>query len=283
MRRETPNLLLVAVLTIAGCYSTTTIGGDAGTDPGPDTAADPAVDTAVDPGPDTPPDSAPDVAPDVAPDGGTCPDPSPPPHGPTFSFTVDGTTAPGWVDIDRGCVIESVVSEDEGSAIITLECWDPAGGTETHWIDVYTWPEVYLPVWDGMEVRFRYVAMGDWWSNRWFRLGYPEGVEATIIAGMDADAPNPPIYEDFFPPLSVSARGGYCLVMPGDCFDSERQALDVGYGEAHALVFDSTSGYVGEWDEYAIHVDNAVEHRNFRCTDIAPGRYTALFVQQMWD
>ena len=74
---------ILTAFALAGCYSTTTIGGDAGTDASPDTTVDVITDTGTDTTPDAAADvGPPDVPPDIMPDGGVCPEPSPEPHGP---------------------------------------------------------------------------------------------------------------------------------------------------------------------------------------------------------
>ncbi len=199
-----------------------------------------------------------------------------------MSFVIDGSTYPGWAVVDLNCRAESVVSESEGSTSITLACMTDPGTMERHTIDIYTSAWAYIPVYEGMEVRFQYQADPVWWVNRWFALGYP-GSESTILGGFDADYPNPPIYGTYFPPLRLSAGSSECPPEYDECYDSQRGAVHVTYGEVPYDVFDSTTGWIGSWGDYTLIVDTAEIHLNYRCTDVPGAWYTGLLFQSGWD
>ena len=244
------------------------------------TWVDTPADTWIDTGTDTwPYDTYPDVPPDGIP---TCPSPEPYPDGPVVSFVIDGTTYPGWEGLDLNCTVESVISEGEGSNIITLMCPSSTGIVERHQIDIYTWPATWIPIWDGMEVRFQYMADPVWWVNRWFTLSYP-GSEWTILGGFDGDYPNPPIYGTYFPPLWLSTAPTDCPLVPGECFDTRRMAVRIMYNDVSYDVYDSTTAWIGPWGDYSVIVDAAEEHVNFRCTDVPGSWYTGLLFQSGWD
>jgi hypothetical protein len=289
MRLEFKATLAVAALAIAGCYSNHTfIGMDSSSDTSVDTGHDTGHDTGFDTGHDTAvdmwPDTVPDVPHDIWPDGTEiCPPPSPPPDGPMVAFSLDDEPTPGWVDISEPCTVESMEYWDEDTTVIHLGCTTPSGEIRMRTLSIYAWPTIYVPLWEGYEVHFRYVATNDWWTSRWFTFSYIEGLSYLIFGGFDADDPNPPIYENLWEPLSLVPVGGYCPLTRSDCFDVERQALVVMRGEERTLVFDSTQGWVGEWGEFGIHLDAAEGYSNFRCTDVPSAHYAGLIVQNMWD
>ncbi len=275
---------LVAAIALAGCYdSSAEFVGDAHSDTGSDTTADTVADmpadTSMDTAHDTRHDTPVDVFPDVTP---TCPAPDPLPGGPVVSFAIDEMTTPGGSNLDLNCNVESVVSEDEGSNIITLLCPSSAGIVERHRIEITTWPSTWLPIWEGMEVRFQYMVELVWWVNRWFTLSFP-GSEWTILGGFDGDYPNPPIYGTFFPPLWLGTAPADCPLAPGDCFDTRRQAIRFTYNEVVYDVYDSTTTWIGPFGNYEVIVDAAEEHVNFRCTDVPGTWYTGLVLQSGWD
>jgi hypothetical protein len=176
------------------------------------------------------------------------------------------------------------VTDAPGGWFIDMTCPTPEGMVEHHFIELWAEPEIYLYFYEGEVLRFQYWADPVWWINRWFTLSYPEGVSMTILGGIDADAPNPPIYGTYFPPLWVAPGDSTCPLEYSDCFDTKRTGILVSYDEGWSVnVYDSTMGYIGEWDDYTILVDTAVQNTNFRCTDVPSSWYTALIYASMWD
>jgi hypothetical protein len=276
-----PRTLIPATILItmgAGCYSTTELGGDAHSDATTDTA----VDTGHDSGPDTPADTAPDVGPDVAPDvvpdgPSACMPPDPVPDGPSVSFTIDDEIRPDWTDIARDCTVAEV-SEEMGNWTVFLTCPDPSGLVQRHKIDILVQPHVWLMLWEGEEVTFRYVAQPIWWVNQWFSLTQL-GSDWLLAGGIQAEYPTPPDRSMFFSPLTVGTQSLICDPEPGGCYDPERVALALQYYSFNASVLDSTYGYIGEWDDYGVHVDEALHYHDIRCEDVPGGWYSALIFQ----
>jgi hypothetical protein len=270
---------ILMVLALAGCHESLGLVGDTSIDATPDTSIDVITDTGADTSPDVGP---PDVVPDIVPDGPLCPEPSPEPHGPTISWTVDGTEWPDWIDVSEICDIDSARADEDGLWLVRLTCWTEGGEMHSRSLEVSLGPYGWLPLWEGERVEFRYVTDPIHWVNRWFEIRWLDG--DMIVGGMDGSEPFPARPSTFFSPLSISVVGGYCPREASDCYDLERQALYVEYeygGEA--LVFDSTIGYVGEWGDYTIMVDEAVGYHEIMCTDIPGGWYTAIMYQSMWD
>jgi hypothetical protein len=276
-----------------GCFSSTTLfegdagtdthtdpGGDPGSDPTSDPTGDPIWDPSTDPGSDPIHDPIWDPGSDPGP---TCPSPNPAPTGPTVDFIVDDSSWPGWTDIWADCTIDGVDYYLDGEARIQMTCFDVSGVVVPHSVQIFSWPDIWLPLWEGQEVIFRYMADPVWWINEWFRFSYTwDG--RMIFGGMKADAINPPVYEDFWYPLSLSPGMAECPLEYQDCFDVRRDAIDVRYSSTYyAGVVDSTIAYVGEWGDYGIHVDTAVTHLNFRCTDVPGQWYSAMFFESSWD
>ncbi|MBW2263076.1 MAG: hypothetical protein JRG91_13975, partial [Deltaproteobacteria bacterium] len=219
---------------------------------------------------------------DIMPDGGACPEPSPEPYGPEVSWSVDGSEWPGWIDEDETCTLDSERADEDGLWFVRMTCWTGPGDVHEHSLEVYLGPYGWLPLWEGETVEFRYVTDPIHWINRWFTLSWTDG--DVLVGGIDSSEPVPSSDPGFFSPLTISAVGGFCDRAPGDCYSLERQALLVDYEYAgSALVFDSTIGYVGEWGDYTIMVDEAVAYHDIRCTDIPGGWYRAIFFQSMWD
>ncbi len=285
----------LALLLLSGCYSSTTDEGDAGTDPGTDTHVDPGIDPGSDthtdpwhdPGTDTSHD--PWVEPSVDPiyDPGTdsgpaCPSPSPWPEGPTVDFTVDGTSWPGWVDLFAECTVETVEFWEAGGVSVSLSCWEAAGIITLHDVEILGEPYLYIPLWEGQQVQFRYLADPVWWINEWFRISYSYD-DRLIVGGMKADAPNPPVYEDFWYPLGIWTGTSECPLTYEPCYDSLRTGLTISYEESIYSAFDSNETYIGPWGNYGAFVDTAVERTNFRCTDVPSSWFTALIFESGWD
>lgn len=276
---RTPLATTILALAMAGCTSTTTIGhADATPDPGVDTRHDPVADTGTDTAPDTPPDTAPDVVPDGP---SMCVEPYPPPDGPLVSFTVNDTIRPDWMDVELECTVASV-GEEMGNWTIFLSCPSAGGEVESFKIDLLVQPHVWLSVWEGEEVTFRYTAQPIWWVNQWFSLRYSAG-DLLIVGGISAEHPTPLETSEYFRPLSIWSRDGICEPEPGGCYDPERLALVVDYGESRTWVLDSTHAWVGEWDDYGVWVNAAMVYTDMRCDDVPGGWFSALVFASGWD
>lgn len=276
-------MLILTILTLAGCHESLGLVGDTSIDATPDTGVDAITDSGTDMTPDPGTDvGPPDIPADIVPDGPMCPEPSPEPYGPEIYWVVDGSEWPDWIDENETCNIDAVGSGEDGIWITRMSCYTVSGELHHHSLEVYLGPYGWLPLWEGETVEFRYVTDPIFWVNRWFTIRWTGG--DMIVGGLDGSQAAPARPADFFAPLTITPLGGYCPHAPGDCYNLERQALYVEYawGDS-ALVFDSTIGYVGEWGDYTIMVDEAVGYHDVRCTDIPGGWYTAIFYQSMWD
>lgn len=299
MKKAMVHLALAALL--CGCYSSSSLEGDGGSDTLSDPATDAAADTMPDPRPDPPEDPAadrdvrPDPVHDPYPDGGTeiitetveivpdipfdGPHECPPRYEVSVNFTIDGDPWPmEEFDLELRCRIESVTGEEEGHTIITLACFSSAGTEEIHTIDISTNPPAYLYMWEGEDVIFRYNVNQPWWVNRWFTLRYEWGQLA--LAGVDASRLTPwGIDPDaWYEPLSIRKAEGLCPVIPNDCGEFERLALDVTFGGASSRIFDSGSGFVGFMESFQIIVAKATVAREMWCDDVPEQWFSALFI-----
>lgn len=282
------------MLAAAGCYKSA--GTDAGTDPNadphqdpvpdpyydpgfdpvPDPSVDPWYDPPPDPGWDPVPDVPPDPVYDVPPDGPmVCP-----PHQPVFSsFVIDHDAYPmDYREIEQRCMIEAVMSEDEGHTIIELICWTDTGEMEPHTVEIMTEPPAYIFMWEGESVLFRYVVRSPWWSDKWFSISYDWGYMA--MAGVDGTdiLPYGTDPDGWYGELGVSLAGGLCPWTPDYCGDEERMALDVNFYDTGARFFDGSTGIVGFMESYQVFVEQAVVYHNVYCDDFAESWFRALFI-----
>jgi len=60
-------------------------------------------------------------------------------------------------------------------------------------------------------------------------------------------------------------------------------AIQVTYDDMTTLVYDSQLAWIGPWGDFAVYVDKAEEHSNWRCTDVPGAWYTGLVVPSGWD
>jgi hypothetical protein len=278
--RHTLAFALLALL-VAGCHSTSSLHGrpDGAADSSVDTMSDGMVDTTVDTRPDTPVDALPSDAPP-----GTCPDPTPAPDGPLVSFTIDGGSHTGEVDLTLDCLVLVVENLDETTWFITLHCPGPSGETERYQIQIDAWPNLWLPLWEGEGVTLRYVET--WWgmgNHRWFALSYPEG-GGLVVGGADATTPAPPSREDFFWPVGLwGTDEDWCPVEGEGCYAAERIGMIASLDAMGLIVYDSTMGYIGEWDMYGVYADMALDYMDEECDDVPDTWYSHLVFMTGWD
>ena len=76
---------------------------------------------------------------------------------------------------------------------------------------------------------------------------------------------------------------GFCepYEEPFGCGTVERQALEVGFWDSRALVFDSTYAYAGFLETVLIQVEQATHYVELWCEDAPESWYKALFVFYM--
>lgn len=206
-----------------------------------------------------------------------------PPGGAWFYFTIDGTDWPReeHIDFDIRCQLD-LVSVGAGVARITLNCWNADGAFGFHEIDIASGHELPWGNDDPMEgdLRFRYVAETSFWANRWFTLRDWEG--NLLLAGIDAERLTPyPDDEDdnIFTPFELSAAGEVCPVLPGECSDVERLAVDVAVGDESIRVFDNGEGEIESPARLLFIVDKAEHyHGSWICGGEMPERWFSVFI-----
>jgi hypothetical protein len=273
-------LLTIALTTVlVACHESLGIVGDAGHDPATDTATDPAdgsSDGAVDVAVDVVP--PPDAPVDVEPDGPTvCPER----QSILTDWAFDGESVDDGLDIATPCMVEAVLDDSlSGYSYIEMLCGSGAL-METHTLEFWTEPQVWPGLWEGEEVFLKYHSDNFWWINRWFVVQDLAG--GIRLAGVDAEYVQPPSRDDWYEPVEVRPVSGFCepYEEPWGCGTVERQALEVGFWDSRALVFDSTYTYAGFLDTVLLQVEQAYYYVELWCEDAPGAWYDALFVFHM--
>jgi hypothetical protein len=264
------SLLLMLVLSAAGCYSTTLHGdADSRTDTGADTPVDTGADTSV-------PDTEADVPPDAPPDAmGPC---EPAGDGVWLTWMLDGAEWDEDREIDIPCQIDLVRDEDDGSVTVFLVC-GTGGLMERHTLSILSSPRASMDVWEGAELMLNYVSR-NWGevNERWVTLRWFDG--GIFFAAVSAVQLAPPGREvdEWYMPLNVYFLHGYCPQVDDGCGPWERAALEVHYMGDRELVFDGNSGFVGGVAVVEVLVADAIHFEYVICPDLPGDRVHAMFL-----
>ena len=108
---------------------------------------------------------------------------------------------------------------------------------------------------------------------------------ADAMAGIYADALAPDGFttEEWCDPIDVRALSGLCepVEEPWGCGVRERQALEVGFWDSRAVVFDGNYAYAGFMDLVLLQVGEAWRYTELWCEDAPEAWYSAVFVFHM--
>jgi hypothetical protein len=262
-------LTAAVLLCLPACTSTTTIGGDASADPRPDTSADSGTDSAPDARPDTPPDLPPDGTETCLPSEGVIVD-----------WSIAGDVGEESHVVDMPCVV-NLVEEEAYRSTVQFVC---GGGIVSFYeIDIFADPHIWPGLIEGDNVQLSFITIMRWIEKHWFVVRDTWG--GIRMAGVYADtlAPYGFTTDEWYDPIDVRALGGLCepVEEPWGCGVRERQALDVGFWDARAVVFDGTYTYAGFMDLVLLQVGQAWRYTEVYCEDVPEAWYSAIFVFQM--
>jgi len=184
--------------------------------------------------------------------------------------------------MDITCTLSAIAQPAQGADELTLtDCVDDASDpVDDAVFTILSDPNSPPLVEEGGRLRLRFESTPPFYAGQWFTLrGEPGGV--LVAAGIAGPSLQP--WGDAgldYAPLEISVEEEGCELTPDPmgCGDAERVALEVAYDDTVAVVFDGTSGFVGQLLTYAVVVQRAVLWRDVVCDDFPEAAFGAVFV-----
>jgi len=205
----------------------------------------------------------------------------PPSTGAGGGFSLAGVDEWAEVSIDITCTLAAIAHPAEGADELTLtDCVDDASDpVDDAVLTITTSPYSPAMVEEGGRLRLRYEGVPPFYSGRWLTLRSDPG-NTLLVAGIDGPGLQPWSGDLGYSPLEIGVEEGSCELTPDvtGCGDAERVALGVGYDDTVTVVFDGTSGFVGQLTSYAVLVSRAVLWRDVVCDDFPEAAFGAVFV-----